>query len=160
MAGIYIPDLDDVNEPEPVEDGFYAVEIINARIQGDPEKGERISVQVSILDAPEDNPRPPFIFHTLFLPQKGQEEWRVSGSKLALKRFYVLFEIDAPDHVMEEDEEADWLASWIGKQAKVKVKKSFNKQMERWENSLSVPQLARRGSPAAAQRTAGGLRTI
>lgn len=158
---MYLPNLDDVQEPQPVEDGFYEVEIIAARLQ-ESEKGERISAQLTILGPlPEDNPRPPFLFHTLFLPVPGQEQWKIDGSKLQMKRFFTLFGIEVPESEegLTDEETADWLETWSGKRAKVKVKKNFSERLDRWENVLSVPTLAKR-SAAPAPAAASGIRMV
>lgn len=158
MSGFYFEGLDDVHEPEPVEDGFYDVEIVGAKAVRAEDGGvSRLSIQVAVLNPPEDNPNPPFIFHTLFPPREGAEEWQISNSRLQFKRFFHLFQIDAPDHDLDDDELEEWLAGFRGKSAKCRVKKVFNERMERHENSLNVPPLPKRGSRPAP---AGGLRTV
>ena len=156
MSGFYIPNLDEVREPSPVEDVFYEVEIVDAVFNGEEGK-ERINVQVAILNPPEDNPNPPFIRPALFMPpEEGAEEWRISSSKLAMARFFALFGIDAPDHALDEDETQDWLATWTGKRAKCKVRKVLNKRMDRFENNLAVPALSRSNTPAGGSAPAAG----
>lgn len=155
--GIYISDLDDIHEPEPVDDGVYDVEIVNATLT--PGDNARINVQVLILNPPEDNPNPPFIRPALFLPDESKEQWKIDNSKLALKRFYHLFNITPPSGEIDDEEAAEWVAGWSGKRAKCKVRRVHNKAIDREENTLSIPPLPRAGSRAKAEST-GGLRTL
>ena len=145
--GIYIEDLDDIHEPEPVPEGLYEVEIVDATYT--PGDNARINVQVAILNPPDENPNPPFIRPALFLPDESKEAWKVNQSKLNLKRFYHLFRLDAPKREMDDEETAEWVGTWRGKRAKCKVKQSYNDRMDRNENALVVPPLPAPGASAS-----------
>ena len=159
MSGFYMPNLDEVREPEPVPEGFYEVEIIDAKLALS-EKGDRIQATIAILNPPEDAPRPPAIYHTLFLLREGIEEWKIENTLLQMKRFLTLFEISPPDQALSNEETAEWLAQeWRGKRARCKVNKTHNERVTpaRWQNDLVVPALAKVDGETKAS---AGIRTV
>jgi len=153
----YMPGLDDIQEPEPVPDGVYEVELLDAKYITT-EKGSRISATVSILNPPDDMPRPPSIYHTLFMASPNAEPWQVQDSALKIKRFLTLFGLPFPGDGFSDDDLEAWLGEWRGKRAKCKVKRVRNDRMDRDENALVVPTLPRRSANAPAGKVSGGLR--
>ena len=86
---IPMPDnFNDIKEPAPVADGFYALRVVSAKLKEKKTKNGEVMFRVDIENT--DNPDCPTIFHNLIMPNQDTKPF----TALMMKRFCLTFGVD------------------------------------------------------------------
>jgi hypothetical protein len=131
--------LDDVTEPKPVPQGFYALQITEAKVgkTGDNSKNPG-APQFIVSLAFEDEPDAPNISHYVGLPSPGDEEKALKFKALMLKRFLSQFNIPYDPRGLDLERMA---MEMVGQRANCDVEISEPDAKGNTYNRLRTPKL-------------------